>query len=723
MSNPNFGGRRKKKARRRAMTGCVVATLALGLPAASSSAQTGPSTDSTTAATSTTATTATTVTSGATTTASTPTTTAAPTTTVAAQAAAQSPAPAVAAANTTVAGDGDRQAADGLVLVRTLDGSNNNLRHTSWGAIGTNYMRRARANYADGAGAMVQGPPARYISNRIFNDTGQNVFSLRGATQWVWAWGQLLDHTFGLRQDGGENARIPFNAKDPLESFTNNLGALDFQRSGVAAGTGTSSRNPREQVNTASSYIDAFAVYGGTEDRLEWLRDGSVNGNVADNAATLMLPGGYLPTATARGNPAAAPHMELQGPLNGNPNASIEAGDVRANENIALTATHTLMAREHNRIVGLLPRNLPDQLKFEIARRVVGAEEQYITYNEFLPAVGVRLPRYRGYDPGVDPSISNEFAATGYRVHSMIHGEFEIEAAVGRFTADQLAAFARQGIVVEQEDDGVALDVPLSVAFGNPGLVQQIGLGPVLASLGAESQYANDEQMDNQLRSTLFEVPAPGTDPRLCTGADAPPSCFRGVVDLGALDIERGRDHGMPSYNDMRRAYGLAPKTSFTAITGEATESFPSDPLINRADPINDPNILDVIALFDRGGNRLVVGSDAGNETAVREVRRTTVAARLKAIFGSVNRLDVFTGMLSEQHLAGSELGELQNAIWTDQFTRLRDGDRFFYLNDPALRIIEQRFGISYRATLGELIQRNTDATGLAANVFLLPGV
>ena len=75
---------------------------------------------------------------------------------------------------------------------------------------------------------------------------------------------------------------------------------------------------------------------------------------------------------------------------------------------------------------------------------------------------------------------------------------------------------------MEHEEDAVVLAVPLYVAFGNPGLVQQIGLGPVLASLGGESQYANDEQMDNQLRSTLFEVPAPGSDPRLCTGRGRP---------------------------------------------------------------------------------------------------------------------------------------------------------------------------------------------------------
>ena len=78
------------------------------------------------------------------------------------------------------------------------------------------------------------------------------------------------------------------------------------------------------------------------------------------------------------------------------------AGDVRANENIALTATHTLFAREHNRIVALLPSSLTEEEKFQIARRVVIAEQQYITYNEFLPALGVALPRYTGYKTNVN---------------------------------------------------------------------------------------------------------------------------------------------------------------------------------------------------------------------------------------------------------------------------------------------------------------------------------
>ena len=47
------------------------------------------------------------------------------------------------------------------------------------------------------------------------------------------------------------------------------------------------------------------------------------------------------------------------------------------------------------------------------------------------------------------------------------------------------------------------------------------------------------------------------------------------MVDLGAIDIERGRDHGMPLYNDLRRAFGLDAKRSFTSITGESTDRFP----------------------------------------------------------------------------------------------------------------------------------------------------
>ena len=87
-----------------------------------------------------------------------------------------------------------------------------------------------------------------------------------------------------------------------------------------------------------------------------------------------------------------------------------------------------------------------------------------------------------------------------------------------------------------------------------------------------------------------------------------------------------------------------------------------------------------------------------------------------------MDRLDAFVGMLAEPHVAGSEFGELQAAIWARQFQALRDGDRFFYLNDPSLQLIEQRYGISLDHTLADLIVMNTDVLPgeVSPDVFLL---
>ncbi|HEY1368853.1 MAG TPA: peroxidase family protein [Gaiellaceae bacterium] len=593
---------------------------------------------------------------------------------------------------------------------RSLDGSGNNILYPTRGQAGTQYLRVAPANYADGVSTMVSGPPTRFVSNRVFNDVGQNLFSENNVSQIGWLWGQFMDHDIGLRDERpAENAPIPFDAADPLEDFANDFGAIDFARTPAASGTGITT--PRQQINTISSYIDGSGIYGVTAARLDWLRNGPVDGNPANNQATLMLFNNFLPRADARGNAATAPPTDLFGGQVANPGRAVVAGDVRANENMALTAMHTVFAREHNRIVAALPATLTQEQRFQIARRVVGAELQFITYNEFLPNLGVQLAPYHGYDPGANSSLRNEFATVGYRAHSMIHGEMEPTAPAGTWSAAQLAAFEQEGIEVEQEGGQTTLVIPLSLTFGNPDLLEQVGPGPLLRGLADEAQYKNDEQIDNSLRSVLFEVPKPGVDPSQCFEPIVNPNCFQGVVDLGAIDVERGRDHGMPLYNAMRQAYGLAPKTSFTSITGESTDQLPAGLTIN------SPAIMDFVQLRDRKGNVIPLGSPAAQTDAVVGIRRSTLAARLKAIYGNVNRIDAFTGMVSEKHIAGTEFGELQLAIWKRQFEALRDGDRFFYLNDPALNDIQRQYGISYRRTLAQVIDSNTqfDAQG---NVF-----
>jgi hypothetical protein len=609
--------------------------------------------------------------------------------------------------------------------IQSLDGSGNNVANPNWGRAGTNYTRQVPPRYADGIGTQIAGPNARYISNRIFNDTHQNLFSERGVSQWGFVWGQFMDHVFGLRQAPGvgntpdpSSANIVFNPNDPLEEFTNTLGSIPFTRSSIAAGTGVNS--PREQVNTVSSYIEASNVYSDSATRLEWLREGAVDNNMGNNNARLLLTGGYLPRRDARGNAATAPVMDVDGIIATTPNVARVAGDVRANENIGLLATHTLFAREHNRIVNDLSARFPtmsEEDKFQIARRVVIAEMQRITYEEWLPSLGINLPGYGGYRTNVNANLTNEFATATYRAHSMIHGEFEMEAELDRYSQADLDALEAQGAELAIEDDEIEIALPLNRAFFNPNILELVQLGVMLQGIGLEAQYKNDHEIDNQLRSVLFRVPVSG-NPECLDGPELP-ECFNGVVDLGAIDVERGRDHGLGSYNQLRQALGLPARTSFTQITGESTDQFPA------GSGVDNPNSLELTQLVALDGANVTIGSDLAEAIPIRGVRRSTLAARLRAIFGNVNNLDAFTGVLVEAHVAGADFGETMRAAWARQFRDLRDGDRFFYLNQQStLDTIRNQYGIDYRRNLGDLIALNTDIdrAELAPNVFFAHG-
>src|SRR6185295_777107 len=115
--------------------------------------------------------------------------------------------------------------------VASLNGSGNNITNPTWGQAGTTYLRVGPVRYGNGRSTPVgDNVNVRNLSNRVFNDINQNVFSERDVSQWVWTWGQFIDHTIGLAQGGTEAANIPFSASDPLEDFTNTLGVIPFTR-------------------------------------------------------------------------------------------------------------------------------------------------------------------------------------------------------------------------------------------------------------------------------------------------------------------------------------------------------------------------------------------------------------------------------------------------------------------------------------------------------------
>src|SRR5262249_15631848 len=92
---------------------------------------------------------------------------------------------------------------------RSIDGSGNNKVHTEFNATtGTDFVRIAPANFADGISTMVDGPNPRDISNTVVAGHGDEP-NPQGLSGMMYAWGQFIDHDLDLEQTGGAAINIP----------------------------------------------------------------------------------------------------------------------------------------------------------------------------------------------------------------------------------------------------------------------------------------------------------------------------------------------------------------------------------------------------------------------------------------------------------------------------------------------------------------------------------
>jgi hypothetical protein len=505
--------------------------------------------------------------------------------------------------------------------VRTFDGSGNNLDNGEMGATHTQLLRLVAPAYGDGIETLAGGdrPNPREISNLVSAQSEAMPNALR-LSDYLWQWGQFLDHdidlTDGVSPPEPANIAIPLG-DDLFDPEGTGTQEIPFNRSIYDGETGDSVDNPRQQINEITAWVDASNVYGSDEERARALR-------TLDGTGRLRTSAGNLLPFNTEGLPNA-----------GGPSASLFlAGDVRANEQTGLTAMHTLFVREHNRLVARIAARQPGLTGDEIyqrARRIVGAEMQVITYHEFLPALlgrGVLEP-YRGYRAEVDARIANIFSTAVYRF-----GHSALSPTLLRLDA--------------QGDEVAAGHLALRDAFFAPQrIVDEGGIEPVLRGLAGQVCQAVDPFIIDDVRNFLFGPPGAGG------------------FDLAALNIQRGRDHGLPDYNTVRRALGLRPARNFGDIS--------SDPRIRR---------------------------------------------RLREAYGDVERIDVWVGGLAEDPRPGAMVGELVSVLVKDQFEALRDGDRYWYqriLTPEELRQVE-------RTRLSDIIRRNT-AIGdeLPDDVFRVP--
>jgi len=130
---------------------------------------------------------------------------------------------------------------------------------------------------------------------------------------------------------------------------------------------------PRQQINQASSYLDLSPLYGNSERTAKTLRSGK-NGLLNTQRKNLLM--------------ASPKHEGCRSANKAFP--CFFSGDSRVNENPGLTLMHVLFLREHNRVAAELERLNPrwnDERLYQEARRIIIAELQHVTYNEFLPVV------------------------------------------------------------------------------------------------------------------------------------------------------------------------------------------------------------------------------------------------------------------------------------------------------------------------------------------------
>ncbi len=409
--------------------------------------------------------------------------------------------------------------------IRAFDGSNNNLQNPSYGAVGQQLKRIGSAMYADGVETPMDRMNPREISNSLFAQE-EIIGDPLGLSAYVWVFGQFLDHDITLVPNN-DHEFMPIVL--PPNDFLGSI--IPFTRSSYDPETGSAAGVPREHINIITAFIDGSGIYGSDQARADWLR-------TFEGGKMKLSSGDLLPFETKDGefNSPRDKNAPFMADDTRSGQKMMIAGDLRANENLYLTATHILFVKEHNRLASEIASKNPswsDEDIYQQARRMVIGYIQNITFEEWLPAMGIKLPAYNGYDPSINPSISNEFSAAAFRMgHTLINSQV--------YRMDEHGSEMPQGNLL------------LRNAFFNPiELITGGGIDPLFKGMATQLQQDFDCKVVDEVRNFLFGSPG------------------YGGLDLAAINIFRGRERGIPDYQTVRTSLNLPIISSFNEITSK----------------------------------------------------------------------------------------------------------------------------------------------------------
>lgn len=436
------------------------------------------------------------------------------------------------------------------------------------------------------------------------------------------SWGQLLDHDMTraaqsppsikcCTDDGKPKHKLclPIQVPhdDPFYS-KHNVQCLEFRRT-LAGLRPNCVLGPRVHQNAITSPIDANFVYGSSQAQSDGLR---------------LFKGGRLRDRDWFKSDGLKPLLPAQ---DVDPDTEciarpkdlfcFLAGDVRVNEQTHLTVLHTIYMREHNRIVDQLADLNPhwdDERLFQETRHIVAAGVQHVMINEYIPLlIGKKMAdlynltavsghehhgkaaglHWHGYDPSVTTSVSNSFAAAAFRQgHTFVQGSFERFNKFHEFVSSER----------------------LRHLFKRPFLLYQPGvMDELVAGMINQASQSYDPFISEDISGHLFQPP------ELAFGHD-----------LAAINLQRGREQGLPGYNLFREWCGLPRAETFDQLEPYLT-----------------------------------------NHTAFHYSR----------LYKHVDDIDLWSGGVSERKLPGAAIGPTFACIIARQFSNTRRGDRFWYEN------------------------------------------
>ncbi|XP_043574593.1 eosinophil peroxidase-like [Chiloscyllium plagiosum] len=506
-------------------------------------------------------------------------------------------------------------------------------------------------------------PLAREVSNKILRTRNEDVVNDLEVTHLFMQWGQWIDHDMSLTPHSGsiqtfndgidcERTCVQRNPCFPIRiprgdtRIKNQSICLPFIRSAPACGSGELGSlfgdvNTRQQMNVLTAFIDVNEVYGSTDCVANKLRNltnelglMAVNTEYSDNGRE------YLPFNTISSNLCGS--MGESCLTNENSTPCFIAGDVRVNEQLGVLTFHTVFLREHNRLARELKKLNPHwsgETTYQEARKILGAFQQIINHRDYVPlvigeeATMKYLSPYEGYDESIDPGIANVIATAAFRF-----GHLSIQPKLFRVNENY-----------QEHPQFKSLD--LHQAFFTPWrLIKEGGVDPLMRGLlGRPAKLQRqDKMLPDELREKLFELTA------------------HLGMDLGSLNMQRSRDHGLPGYYAWRRFCGLSASRS-------------------------------QFQLF-------------------RILRSRDLARKLISLYRTPENIDVWVGAISEPFVKGGRVGPLLACLIGQQFKNLRDGDRFWWENDGVFSG-SQRQALQ-KISMSRIICDNTGIEFLPRNAF-----